>query len=63
MWQGKRFYEALQKHGIEVKTRFYEHMSHEFQFEYKKYKSEAMQVYQDSLEFLDSILKKEEKKC
>ncbi len=63
MWQGKRFSEALQKHGIEVKTRFYEHMSHEFQFEYKKYKSEAMQVYQDSLEFLDSILKKEEKKC
>lgn len=59
MWQGKKLAEAMQSYGIYTKTRFYPEMSHEFQFEYKKHPKEAMQVYYDSLEFLQEVLKEE----
>lgn len=59
MWQGQKLVQALKQQEIYVESRFYEHMSHEFQFDYQKNEQEAMQVYEDTLHFLKHILEKE----
>lgn len=63
MWQGKKLVKALKEKGIDVDSRFYEELPHEFQFDYVKYPEESMQVYKDSIAFLDRVLKKEKKEC
>ena len=60
LWQGQKLADAIKEKGIFVKTRFYEDMSHEFQFEYRQFPVEAMQVYEDTLIFLKHILKEED---
>ena len=59
MWQGQKLVQALKQQEIYVESRFYEHMSHEFQFDYQKNEQEALQVYEDTLHFLKHILEKE----
>lgn len=59
MWQGKKLASIMEQQGIYVKTRFYEDMVHEFQFDFVKNPSEAMQVFNDSIEFLEVIIGKE----
>lgn len=58
LWQGKKLVEELNKQGIKVKSRFFENMVHEFQFDYERYPEEAMQVYNDVLSFLNEILRR-----
>lgn len=60
MWQGQKLAKVLQEKGKYVESRFYEHMSHEFQFDYQKNQEEAMLVYEDTLHFLKQILEKED---
>lgn len=59
MWQGKKLEAELKRNNIYVRSRFYEEMPHEFQFEYRKFKEEANQVYIDSIQFLKTILSEE----
>lgn len=63
MWQGKKLVQALKEHNIFVQCRFYEEMPHEFQFDFVKHPKEAMQIFNDSITFLETIVGKEEKEC
>lgn len=53
LWQGRALVEKAKEFGIPTASRFYEDMTHEFQFDYQKNAEEAMQVYEDSLAFLN----------
>ncbi|WP_028044099.1 alpha/beta hydrolase [Candidatus Stoquefichus massiliensis] len=63
MWQGKKLVKVLEEKGIDVKSRFYDDMPHEFQFNFVKYPEESMQVFKESVAFLDRMTGKEEKEC
>lgn len=63
MWQGKKLVEELKKHHIDVKSRFFEIMPHEFQFDFVEYPEESMQVFHDSVEFLEILSREENKEC
>lgn len=63
MWQAKKMVETLKQHHVDVESRFFEHMPHEFQFDYVKNNEESMLVFNDSVAFLDKINKKEVKEC
>ena len=58
LWQGKKLAEKLKEKHIPVKTRFYEELPHEFQFEYIKYPKEAMQVLEDTITFMEDMERK-----
>lgn len=55
-WQGEKFAALLTKHNIFVKKHFYDDMPHEFQFDYQRYSNEAMEVYRESISFLETVL-------
>lgn len=55
LWQAKQMEEELKKRNVYVKSRFYEEMNHEFQFDYVQNKAEAMQVFEDSIAFINDI--------
>lgn len=60
----KALVKALEREAIFVESRFFEHdkeIPHEFQFDYKKYPLEAQAVFDDTLNFLMNIRKKQEK--
>lgn len=54
LWQGKALAKKVEELQIPVQTRFYETMSHEFQFDYQKHPDEAMMVLQESIQFINS---------
>lgn len=58
LWQGKKLKEKLSGLQVFVKSRFYEEMPHEFQFDYVKYPKEAMQVFEDSCAFMKDVERK-----
>lgn len=58
LWQGKKLEEKLTALQVPVVSRFYEEMPHEFQFDYVKYPKEAMQVFDDSIAFMETIERK-----
>lgn len=55
MWQGIKMVEKLNRLGVTVKSRFYEEMVHEFQFDFEKHPLEAFEVYDDVLNFLKGV--------
>lgn len=59
LWQGQKLVQVLQEQGVCVTSRFYEEMPHEFQFNYVKYKEEAMQVFEDTCACIQTILAQE----
>jgi len=61
LWQGRKLEQELLKNNINVKSRYFEDMYHEFQFDYKQFPQEAFQVYEDVLFFLEEELSKSEK--
>lgn len=63
MWQGKKLVKVLEEKGIDVKSRFYDDMPHEFQFNFVKYPEESKQVFKESVAFLDRMTGKEKKEC
>ena len=63
MWQGKKLVKTLEEKGIDVESRFYEDLPHEFQFHFVKYPEESMQVFKESVAFLDRMTGKDKKAC
>ncbi|WP_291649453.1 alpha/beta hydrolase [Clostridium sp.] len=61
--QGKAMLRELESKGVFAKGRFYKdkEIPHEFQFNYKKYNIEAMEVFEESIEFLKEVMKDNEK--